>query len=108
MCYREMRQCSSVESLKTKVAKKKNMVSGKDAPAKSKDLSEVEVKSDGSATRANKTGQEQVGVMDADSFLRSFALEDGLDIDAYSSKRSRLNWEKLFVGMAGKIYSRQI
>merc|ERR1711907_834509 len=107
MGYREMGQCGSVKSEKPKVVKKKAKASAK-VPAKSKELPQVEVKSDGSATHANKTGQKQVDAMDADSFLQSLALEEGLHFDAYSGKRSRLEWEKLFVGMAGKIYSRQV
>jgi hypothetical protein len=108
MCYREMGQCGSVKSEKPKVVKKKAKASAKVVPAKSKELPQVEVKSDGSATHANKTGQKQVDAMDADSFLQSLALEEGLHFDAYSGKRSRSEWEKLFVGMAGKIYSRQV
>jgi len=81
------------------------------APAKSKDLPKVEVKSDGStiqANKGNKTGPGGVEAIDAYGFLQSMAHEDGLDFDAYSSVRSREDWEKLIVSMAGKIYSRQV
>jgi len=108
MCYREMGQCSSAKSEEAKLAKKKTKASSKVVPAKSKDRPKVEVKSDGQATRANKTVQQQDETMDSNSFLRSLALEEGLDDLAYSGKKSRREWEKLLVGMAGKIYSRQV
>jgi len=105
MCYKEMAQCSAgSKSEKAKSMKKKT--TPKVVSAKTK---EVEVKSDGVATRANTTGgQDKVKAIDADTFLQSMALEEGLDFHAYSSKRSRNEWEKLLVGMAGKIYSRQV
>merc|ERR1712070_86067 len=95
MCYKDIHQCSSstwqsknVKSTKKKV---KGKVSSAIAKAKSKDVSGVDVKYDGSlssAVRANKTGQAKVEAIDANSFLESLALEDGLDIHAYSGKRS--------------------
>merc|ERR1712196_191755 len=98
------------QSEKRKSSKKK-MVKATSAIAKSKDISSVGVKHDGatsSVTGANKTGQEKNEAIDAKSFLESLALEDGLDIHAYSSKRSRQEWEKLLVSVAGKIFSRQV
>merc|ERR1712146_737917 len=123
MCYKEIGQCSSTvsQSQKVKDVKKKVKVKAGSAIAKekSKDSSAVEasaiakgksqaveVKYDGSAMHANKTGQREVKAMDADTFLQSLALEDGLDIHAYSGWRSRQEWEKLLVSMAGKIFSR--
>eukprot|EP00746_Dinoflagellata_sp_MGD_P161195 gnl/MRDRNA2_/MRDRNA2_88254_c0_seq1.p1 gnl/MRDRNA2_/MRDRNA2_88254_c0~~gnl/MRDRNA2_/MRDRNA2_88254_c0_seq1.p1 ORF type:complete len:287 (+),score=56.79 gnl/MRDRNA2_/MRDRNA2_88254_c0_seq1:74-934(+) len=111
MCYEEMAQCGGSSKVKTsKVAGKKikSKTASAAVPAKSKDLPKVEVKADGSSTRTNKTGPGGVDAIDADSFLRSLALEDGLDFDAYSTKRSRQEWEQLVVSMAGKIYSRQV
>jgi hypothetical protein len=111
MCYEEMAQCGgSSKAKKSKAGNKKikSKTSSGAAPAQSKDLPKVEVKADGSSTRANKTGPGGVEAIDAESFLRSIALEDGLDFDAYSTKRSRQQWEQLVVSMAGKIYSRQV
>lgn len=128
MCFKEIDQCSSTGSQfqKAKLDKKKGKVKGSSAVAtgkskkvsavevsaiakqKSPDLAAAEVKFDGSATAANKTGQQKVETMDAKSFLESLAMEDGLDIHAYSSRRSRQEWEQLLVSMAGKIFSRQV
>jgi hypothetical protein len=111
MCYEEMAQCGIVsKSKKAKAGNKKTKAqsTSSKAPAKTKDLTKVEVKSDGLAARANKTGPGGVEAIDAHSFLKSLALEDGLEFDAYSGKRSRQEWEKLVVSMAGKIYSRQV
>merc|ERR1712118_599933 len=112
MCYEEMAQCggSSSKAKKSKAQNKKIKTKTASAavPAKSKDLLKVEVKADGSSTKTNKTGQRVVEAIDADSFLSSLALEDGLDFDAYPTKRSRQEWEKLVVSMAGKIYGRQV
>lgn len=128
VCHQKISQCSStgLQSQKVKSVKKKDKVKASSAIAKEKststsavelsaiasgkslDASAVEVKYDGSAIHANKTGQQEVKTMDADSFLQSIALEDGLDTHAYSSRRSRQEWEKLLVSMAGKIFSRQV
>lgn len=112
MCYEEMAQCGS-KSKKSRVGSKKAKakVTPVAAPAKSKDLPKVEVKSDRPAStesNANKTGPGGIEDIDADSFFQSLALENGLDFDSYSGKRSRPEWEKLIVTMAGKIYSRQM
>merc|ERR1712193_423429 len=102
MCYKEMNQCSSKPKSKKQGSKKaKAKVTPVALPAESKGLPKVEVKSDASASDTNKTGPEGVEAIDADSFLRSMAYENGLDFDG---KRSRQEWEKLIVTMAGKIY----
>lgn len=115
LCDKEIRQCSGTSSKSATGKSSKKKAKAKASPAiavaKSKDSSAVEVKYDGAAasvTRTNKTGQEKVEAIDAKDFLQSLALEDGLDIDTYSSKRSRQEWEKLLVSMAGKIFSRQV
>jgi hypothetical protein len=114
ICHQETRQCSSVTSksaTRKSSKKKKVQTRASGAIAKSKDKSSVDVKYDGAtslATGANKTGQEKVDAIDAKSFLESVALEDGLDVHTYSSKRSRQEWEKLLVSMAGKIFSRLV
>merc|ERR1712149_11784 len=110
MCFKEIDQCSSTGSQfqKAKLEKKKGKVKGSSAVAtkKSQGLAAAEVNFDGAATAANKTGQQKVETMDAKSFLESLAAEDGLDIHAYSGRRSRQEWEQLLVSMAGKIFSR--
>jgi hypothetical protein len=118
MCYEEVAHCGS-KSKKSKAGSKKAKAkmtpaaapaklkeSPQATPTKPKDLPQVEVKYDGSASNINKT--EPHGAIDADSFLQSLALEDGLDFNSYTGKRSRDEWEKLIVAMAGKIYSRQV
>jgi len=113
MCYEEMAQCGSI-GLKSKKAKAGKLAKAKAKAtsvaglARSKDLPKVEVKPDGSTAHANKTGPAGVKAIDAYSFLESMAHEDGLDFDAYSNKKSRQDWEKLIVSIAGKIYSRQV
>jgi len=114
LCYEEMAQCgTSLKSKKSKAGNKKAKSKAVSAasPAKSTRSPTIEVKSDGSTTqtnKANKTGPGGVEAIDAYSFLKSMAHDDGLDFDAYSGKRSRQEWEKLIVSMAGKIYSRQV
>jgi hypothetical protein len=108
MCHEEMAQCSDgsrSEKVKSTKKKTKAKAGSEGAPTKSKEVPQIVVKADGAATRANKTGKEAI---DADSFLQSLAVEEGLDVHAYSSSRSRQEWEKLVVAMAGKIYSRQV
>jgi len=113
ICYDELAQCGNArgsKSQKTKTGTKKAKTTTKviSGDAKINDLSKVDVKTNGAVSQANKTGPGSVEAVDADSFLKSLALEDGLELDAYSSKRSRQEWEKLVVAMAGKIYSRQV
>lgn len=114
MCYKEIRQCSSTssQSKKVKSAKmKKAKAKTSSAIAQSKDVSSVDVQYDGLAltsSNANKTVYKKVEAIDANGFLESLALEDGLDVHTYSRKRSRQEWERLLVSMAGKIFSRQM
>lgn len=109
MCYEEMAQCGS-KSKKSKTGSKKAKAKSTSAaaPEKIKDLPKSVVKYDGSATNVNDTGPQGLDAIDADNFLQSLALEDGLHFDSYTGKRSRQEWEKLIVSMAGKIYSRQV
>jgi len=112
LCYEELAQCgTSMKSKKSKAGNKKAKATSIASPAKSTGSPKIEVKSDGSTTqtnKANKTGPGGVEAIDAYSFLKSMAHEDGLNFDAYSSERSRQEWGKLIVSMAGKIYSRQV
>merc|ERR1711904_322656 len=72
MCHNEREQCSSSSNKLKKKTKTKAKAKSEVISVKSKDLQSVEVKSDGVATSANKTGKE---VIDADSFLDSLALD---------------------------------
>jgi hypothetical protein len=111
LCYEEMAQCGTGSKSKKSKAGNKKAKSKATSVASPAKPTKVEVKSDGSTTqtnKANKTGPGGVEAIDAYSFLKSMAHDDGLDFEAYSGKRSRQEWEKLIVSMAGKIYSRQV
>merc|ERR1712046_131213 len=124
MCWKEMGQCSvgpkapksKKEATEKKPEKKTPEKSGsRNNPKKAeeKDISKEQMKIQVNADATVKpvaepdNNQSIAGDrMNLEAFMRSMAMHDALGTDDFSRSRSRQEWEKVIVAMAGKIYSR--
>lgn len=120
LCYKELAQCetgppkppkpktTTTTTPKTKKEKKKEPKTEKKKEEKKvekkKKTQTVEVNADGDAKPSSSS---DVDKLDVHSFFRAQALQDGLTSDEYLRSRSKSEWEKLIVAMAGRIFNRQ-
>jgi hypothetical protein len=124
-CVKELRECETGPKLppkpketeekpakpeKAKPAKaakakkeKENAALKKTAKASSDASEPARTSASSSATKAKEVAGEKVGV---EAFLRGLASRHGLASDAYLTPRSAGEWEKLTVGIAGKLFDR--
>jgi len=124
MCWKEMRQCSvgpKAQKSKKKAPEKKlerktpekGVKSQKPTKAEEKDATQeqmkIQVNADATITHIAQADSNQSSTghqMNLETFMKSMAVQDPLGTDDISRSRSRQEWERLIVAMAGKIYSR--
>lgn len=121
MCYKEMGQCQTgpkpppkkKEEKKPEKKDKKKEDKKQDKKKADKKLEKkvedqkkktVQVDAAGAAKPSSGDAEDKI---DALAFFRSQALQDGLTSDEYLRSRSKSEWEKLIVAMAGRIFNRQ-
>jgi len=124
LCRNELRQCTAgpkppkVKAEEVKPAKKKKEPKSEKKPKtvdvqpekKEKKPKTVDVQP-GTKEKKPKTvdvqpgSKDDGGKVDAEAFLRDLAVKHGLASDKYVSRRTRAEWEKTFVSIAGRLFN---